>query len=170
MEPKKFFKIGLMFLIILAIPVGVYLATAPEATRYHIKAGRIEEALIFLMPAEAKLEIGQTADFSLKIDTGRETVGGVKILVNFDPYHLTFVGLTEQGPAFSKLTSKETLGQIILQGEGNLIGQGTVATLSFEATGRGETEVDVDSSSIVWDQNQKKNILRNVAGTKVMIE
>lgn len=170
METGKILKITSILLIALAIPVGVYLVTSPGTTRYRIRAGRAKEALVFLMPSEVRLDRGERAEFSLKIDTGNETVGGVEIGLNFDPDYLSLVGEVKPGSAFPELTSEVSSDRIILRSQDSLVGQGTVATLSFEGISSGGTIIAIDESSVVWDEGRQNNILGKAAGVKVIID
>lgn len=170
METGKILKITSILLIALAIPVGVYLVTSTGTTQYRIRAGRTKEALLFLMPSEVKLRQWERADFSLKIDTGNETVGGVEIGLNFDPDYLSLAGEIKPGSAFPELTSQVSSERIILRSQDKLVGQGTVASFSFEGISGGKTIIEVDESSVVWDEGRQNNLLDKATGVKVTID
>ncbi|HUW21675.1 MAG TPA: cohesin domain-containing protein [Candidatus Bathyarchaeia archaeon] len=159
-----------LLLVLLAIPAGVYLVRSSRSTRVETRAARIEEALIFTMPAEFYLKLGETADVAVKIDTGKETVTGVKIVLDFDPDLLVLAGDIKAGPAFDEFVAGEDFGQIVLKGKGQLIGQGTIATLSFKSIEIGETDLKVNSSSLVWDKSEKNNLFRKGVGSRILIE
>jgi len=164
-------KIVLIILVLIAIPIGVYLTTTQGTTQYRIRAGEKEAALVFLMPSEVRTKVGEKTEVLLKIDTGKETVGGVKILISFGPDYLDFIPEARPGAAFTNLkTSQDKEGQLIIEGEGSLIGQGTIATLSFEALNVSQTEINIDKTSIVWNEGKTGNIFRNSAGAKIIIE
>jgi hypothetical protein len=85
MDRKKILTLLPLLIIILIIPVVVFLATSVGTKGFLTRAGRTREALLFLVPAEARLNQGETIDFSLKIDTGKETAGGVVMVISYDP-------------------------------------------------------------------------------------
>ena len=125
---------------------------------------------MYLAPAEVRLKPGETVNFSVKIDTGREAVSGIEMAIVFDPVLLRPVGKVKPGTAFPDLTSQPGRGQITLSGQGAILGQGKVATLSFEALRSGNVEVKISQSSLVWDEAGQRNTLRQATGAIAIIE
>lgn len=166
----KVFKIPLLLLVLLAIPVGIYLVVRAGPTRLGSRAGGFEEVMVFIMPAQAKLRRGETVNFAVKIDTGKETVSGGEILVNFDPLFLSLDGEIKEGAVFEDLTSQVKRGQVAFDCQGEVLGQGTVVVLPLKALGRGEVAVEIDESSVIWGEGGATNVLGKRAGVKVVIE
>lgn len=167
---SKTIKAVLLLFILLAIPAGVYLVSKAGSAGYRTRAGGHEEVFVFIMPSQVSVERGEKIDFAVKIDTGQETIGGVDLLIDFDSSLLSPVGTVQAGSAFPELTSKTGLDQISLRGQGNLVGQGTIATLSFEGIVEGEGAIEIDEVSVVWDEEVTTNILGKTTGARVMVE
>jgi hypothetical protein len=166
----NFLKITGLVLILLAIPGLVLLVQNPSKSQFGIKAGRIQEALLFFIPSELRVSRGDVFEISMKIDTGNETAGGVKAVVNFDPQLFELQNIVKSNSAFAELTTERTVNQVIIEGEGSLIGRGTIADLTFEAINYGEREIEVGANSVVWDKNKKTNIIDSTSGVIVTIE
>jgi len=170
MRFNKGIKLFLLILVVLAIPAAVWLVIDSDLTTLGVKAGHAEEALVFLMPAEARFTQGETVELAVKIDTGKEAVGGCRILVNFTDEFIELAEEPRLGVVFPGLRVRKEAGRLIFEGSGRLWGQGTVAVLVFKAKKTGLAMVEIDRESIVWDEEKRFNLLKNVAGTKIEVE
>jgi hypothetical protein len=166
----KILKIVLLAVVLLAIPVSVFIISRSGPTGYLVKAGKSEDVLVFLMPAVVSLSPGEKISVLVKIDTGSVTIGGVDLKINYNPSVLTLAETMTTGLTFSYLTSETGKGMVSLVGTGEVLGQGTMAVLSFEAFSSGESQLEIDPGSVVWDQTLKNNIFGKSVGAKITVK
>lgn len=166
---SKLIKIGLILLVVLAVMAGVYLVSMAGSTELRKRAGK-PAVFVSLVPAQIQIKRGEEARLAVKIDTDQETIGGVSLVVDFNPSLLRLVGAVEPGSTFAEVTSKKDLGQATLRGEGKFVGQGTVAVLTFVGVAQGEGGVEISEASVVWDEGITNNVLGMTRGAKLTVK
>ena len=155
---------------LLVVVVTVSLVVLPRKTEIRTKAGQEEKALVFFVPGEAVVKSGETIGLDLKIDTGQVVCGGVDLTVNYDPTVLNLVAPPVGGSVLDSVTSRENRGVIEIHGEGEFIGQGTVAELVFSGRGFGETTVSFSGETVIWNEGQTGNILKKTVEAVVVVD
>ncbi|MFC1790027.1 hypothetical protein ACFLZP_00925 [Patescibacteria group bacterium] len=165
----KFGKLALLFLVGTALFGGVYLVTSWGSASLVTRAGEGKSAILFMMPSQIQSLAGEEFSVDLKIDTAGQAVGGIEVAVEYNPIFLQLAGKVIPGTAFDTFESESQSGQVTLRGVGGIMGQATVATLTFRGQRLSQGEVGIRADSIVWDETRGKNILKNASGVQVSI-
>lgn len=169
-KDRNWLRLGVIVLVFLALPMAVYMVATPGKTNLGIRAGQAEEVFLFLMPTFVEGKVGDELEIEVKLDTGEEVIGGGEVRVEYDQSLLKLKGEVEAGPAFPSVEGESGIGQVTLRFDDEITGQGTVAILTFEARAEGEGKVEISQASAIFNQADEGNLLRNTAGTKVVVE
>ncbi len=185
MGKSKYFSAITVVLLLVAIPMGVFLVTSEENMDRLARARsegeevsterntmRAEEVSIYLSPSEMQSFPGMPVEIVIKIDTGRKGVGGFEGTLVYNARHLKLAGDVIAGSAFSTLRSEPERSKIHFTGDGRMVGQARIATVRFEAVALGQSFVNFDNDTMVWDKGKESNILfpSAVAGTMVEVK
>lgn len=171
MNSSRWLTIVFSGLLAITLPLSIFLVTRSSPGELRTKAARGAgggEVRLFLKPAEVIIKAGQEMEFDVKIDTGDQVVGGLKMVLEYDPAFLSLVA-EESGTAFTDLRTEKGPGQLTFQGEEDLLGLATVARLTFRGVRAGEVGVKVADDSLVW-QVPGKYLGYHSAGARVIIE
>jgi hypothetical protein len=171
MKMEKNLKLLSLLLILMVLPLGVFLVTQGGNVDPRARArGDLGRVNLFFDPPVVTTNAGETLKFDVKIETNQDTITGAEIIINYDPSLLSLQGKAAEGPLFKNFASYSREGQVILSGEGEVIGQGTMASLNFRASGLGETDLELDPSSSIWGKVGQGNLLGKTNGVKITIE
>lgn len=86
---KKILLFGIIFTLLVAIPITMYLLTQGE-TRQKISAVRATK--LFFTPESVSTSVNQTFDLGVTVDPGTNQISFVKLLINYDATKLATAG------------------------------------------------------------------------------
>jgi len=168
---KKFFPY-LTFLLFLLVFLFTFLSFGlQKRTSWPTKAGE-EKAQLWLLPTQVKLKQGEETEVKVFLVSRVKDVGGVDLVLKYNPILLEVVGNTiEPGIIFNYYRDRlvdNRKGIIRLSSSGNFKGEGTFATFNIKGKEIGNGKIEIVSSetsadsAVVWDSEEKGNILGNI--------
>lgn len=156
---------------LVVIPFGVRLVTEERPLGTAASAKRGEGLYVFLSPNEVYTTPGGEVEILIKIDTGKEVVGGVEGTLVYDTRSLVISGDVVASSAFSNLSSSVGSGKISFSGKGRLAGEGRIASVRFRGRRIGSSVVRLDSVSVLDVTGGKSGIQMEASGgVKVVVE
>jgi hypothetical protein len=159
-----------LVLLLLVLPVGLYLATRPDPNNPLVRAtGQAGSVNLYFSPAQIEVAPGETFPVAVKLESERETLTGGQITVSYPPEYLSLSGEPVKGGFFNQLVTNVNEGQVTLTVDGEVVGQGTVATLNFQAGTSGEVELVIAPGSVVWGSAGEGNLLGITNNARVII-
>lgn len=193
MDNKNFLTIPRIIFAILGIIVLVELVyavrvlTAPSPTP-SLSAQRIASQTlagrISLFSPRKEFKVNETVPVSVIVETGSYAVGGIDLIVRFDPKILS---VTAEGLTRGKIMDEYPLksvdqakGLISISGISNsqtgFTGTGEFAVINFKAKTAGQTSLTIDfkknttTNSNLVEMNTFKNILDAVDNLEVVVQ
>jgi len=164
---KKIFPYFAVFLFLITVLFVSFLAVQ-KRTSWPTKAGE-EKAQLWLLPTKLNLKQGEEAEIRVFLISKASEVGGVDLVLKYEPELIEIVGNTiKPGTIFDYYRDRlvdNRRGIIRLSSSGKFKGEGTFATFIIKAAKTGEGKIEIISpkispdSSIVWDAEEKTNIL-----------
>jgi hypothetical protein len=169
MDLKKVFPYFSAF-IFFTVAVFISVLFIQKKTSLPTRAGE-EKAQLWLLPTQEKLKKGEESEVRVLLISRVNEVGGVDLILKYNPNLLEIVGNTiKPGTIFDYYRGRlvdNRRGVVRLSSSGKFIGEGTFATFKIKGieNGKGKIEI-VDSktsvdSTVVWDKEEKTNILGN---------
>lgn len=158
---NKYFILGNLFLILLAIPLTLFLVNRQQQTQSKAEASTV----ISLLPSTKTVNVGDNVPLEVEVNPGTNVVGVVHMKITYDPSKLEYVGIEPkqftingQNTTFSMsrqptATSSSGIGTIdvLMDGGSNQTGHirdtsAKIATLTFKALAPTDPTTPVDFS------------------------
>lgn len=158
---NKYFILGNLFLILLAIPLTLFLVNRQQQTRSQAEASTV----ISLLPSSTTVNVGDDVALEVQVNPGTNVVGVVHVKITYDPSKLEYVGIKPeqftingQSTTFSMsrqptVASSSGLANIdaLMDGGSNQTGHirdtaAEIATLTFKALAPTTPTTPVDFS------------------------
>lgn len=157
MKPSQIIQVAFLALMVMALPATVWFANRPSTSENRAQAGRSERIAIYADPSSIETSPGSEFSIQVKADTGSAVIGGIMAVVRFDPSALTLVS-ANPGAFFSGLNPEVGQGMVTLKTSERVVGNGTVATLTFRASGSTDTEITFGENTELFDPEGKTDI------------
>lgn len=175
---KKIFPYFAALLFLLTALFVSFLAVQRK-TSWPTKAGE-EKAQLWLLPTKLNLKQGEETEIRVFLISRVSEVGGVDLVLKYDPSFLEIVGNTiKPGTIFDYYRDRlvdNRRGIIRLSSSGKFKGEGTFATFMIKAAKKGEGKIEIISpktspdSAVVWDAEEKTNILEATYNLSFVID
>jgi len=171
MGAKKLFPY-FAFLLFLLISLFAFVSFGlQKRTSLPSQAGE-DKVQLWLLPTQAKLKKGEEVEVRVFLVSKEKEVGGVDLVLRYDPGSLEIVGNTiKPGTIFNYYRDRlvdSRRGIIRLSSSGSFKGEGTFASFVIKGREVGQGKIEIVTpkvsadSTAVWDTSQKVNILGNV--------
>jgi hypothetical protein len=131
-----------------------------------------EKAQLWLLPTQVKLKQNEEVEVRVFLVSKEREVGGVDLVLKYDPGLLEIVGNTiKPGLIFDYYRDRivdKRRGLIRLSSLGKFKGEGTFATFIIKGKERGSGKIEIINpqtsvdSTVVWDSEEKGNVLGNI--------
>lgn len=164
---SRFYHI--LFIILLAA-VGTYVIVSTRA------AG---SGTMSITPATASVGIGSTVTLTVMADSQTTPVNAVQADLTYDTAKLEYISTNATGSAYGlELESTGGSGKVSivrainLQPDGTikpLTGSNKVASVTFKAKAAGTTNVQVATSSVIFNHTDSSNVIANRLGSTITI-
>ena len=160
------------FLVFLLVALFAFVSLGlQKRTDWPTKAGE-EKAQLWLLPTQVKLKQNEETEVRVFLVSKINEVGGIDLVLKYDPSLLEIVGNTiKPGTIFDYYRDRlvdNRKGIIRLSSSGKFKGEGTFATFTIKGKETGNGKIEIVSpktsadSTIVWDTQEKTNILGNI--------
>jgi len=162
----KKFALVIVLLLLVSIPIGVYIITQPQ----EIRSKAVAQTRLHIQPSVGSYEVGDTISVDVNVETGNNEITGAELAITYDPRVLTTVaGSVALGnfwsqsevnifqrsglvnPQVEVVDEQSESGGVItfsyetISNNSAKKGSGTLARITFTATGVGTGRVDFDS-------------------------
>ncbi len=91
---NKYFILGNLFLILLAIPLTLFFINQQQETRSRAEA----TSVLSILPAAKTVNVGEEFSLDVQLDPGQNQVTNVKMRITYDPSKLEFQEITPLAP------------------------------------------------------------------------
>ncbi len=105
MSGKKLLLIGVLVIILLAIPLTIYIIQKQQETKSHATAS----TTLAFSPASGTKNVNDTVDFNINVNPGSNLVSFISLDITYDPTKFEAIGS-------NALTIDKTVLPIVLQG------------------------------------------------------
>lgn len=193
-------KIGLligMFVLLVSIPVGVYLATQQNQpttlkSRASLTSSGDNGVLVYLWPAASSIQACDNTNSNCAktkveviVNSGGGEVGGADLVLKYDPTQLEIINnriypgsvdenLNELYRIFNYYRDgnvDNNNGTITLKSRGTFKGErGVIATFYVNGKGKGVSKIEVQEATKVFDSREANNIIQGSSGMQVNIQ
>jgi len=167
---KKIFPYFSAF-IFFTVAIFVSVFYLQQKTGLLTKAGE-EKAQLWLLPTQVKIKQGEEVEVRVFLVSKINEVGGVDLVLKYEPELIKIVGNTiKPGTIFDYYRDRivdNRRGIIRISSSGKFKGEGTFATFTIKGKEKGNGKIEIVSpktsadSTIVWDTQEKTNILGNI--------
>lgn len=171
MKTSGYLAIVFTLLAIVAVPATLIIANKNKESSVEIsQASGTGEVAIFTTPETLHVSRGDNFSIDLKIDSGKVVIGEANITLNFDPQYLRYSGNIIKQSAFTTLNADTSEGEVMVNGMGAVIGNGTIVSIPFSAIRTGQTTVSISPSSQVFAKKSAQSIKFNSSPSSIIIE
>jgi len=168
---KKIFPYFSFLFFLLVFLFVFFSLSSQKRTSFPTKAGE-KKAHLWLLPTQTEIKKGEVEEVRVFLISNISEVGGIDLVLKYDPNLLEIVGNTiKPGAIFDYYRDRvvdNRRGIIKLSSSGKFKGEGTFATFDIKGkeVGNGKIEIVSDKTStdstVVWDSQEKVNILGNI--------
>lgn len=171
MKTSGYLAIVFTLLAIVAVPATLYVANQNKDNNVEIsQASGTDEVTLFTTPETVHTSFSDNFSIDLKIDTGKQVVGQANIIINFDPQYLRYSGNIIKQNAFNTINADTETASLTVNGEGAVIGNGTIVSIPFSSIKSGHTSVSISPSSQVFAKKSGQSIQFESSDSTIIIE
>jgi hypothetical protein len=164
-------KLNFIFLLFLLVALFAFLSLGLQRrTSWPTKAGE-DKAHLWLLPTQIKLKQGEEVEVKVFLVSKVNEVGGIDLVLKYNPELIEIIDNTiRPGLIFDYYRDRfvdNRKGIIRLSSSGKFKGEGTFATFIFRGKQLGNGKIEIVTpktsvdSTVIWDSQEKTNILGN---------
>jgi hypothetical protein len=140
-------------------------------------AGVVQAASIFVDPSDGTLHVGDTAVFSIYVDTPNDAINAVSGTLTFPSDLLQVVSISKnasiltlwvQEPSYSNTAGTATF-EGIAPNPGFTGSSGKIFSVTFRVKGAGVARLAINDGQVLANDGQGTNVFRNSLGSKLTL-
>jgi len=168
-KSKTFLYFTTVFFLLIAVFASVFL-TVQKKVNWFTRA-EAEKAQLWILPTRLELNRGDKAEIKVVLVSGSNGTGGVDLVLKYNPALLEIVDNTiKPGEIFDYYRDRlidSRRGLIKLSSLGRFEGRGVFASFAVKGKTSGSGKLEIINSAsfvdstVVWDREEKTNILGN---------
>ncbi len=132
---------------------------------------------LFLSPSSKSVNVGDSFFITLFVNSSDQSINAVSARINFDPNYLKIISLSKVGSKINLWVQEPSfdnnLGEVFLEGiilnPGFIGNNGKIISLNFKALKEGKTEIKFLSGSVLANDGEGTNVLKNTNSVIVNI-